>query len=140
LEPLLKKDGSSRVGAGIVLGTVKGDIHNLGKDIVAILLKASGFEVYDLGINVPPESFVQKLRETGAGILGLSGLVTPSYDAMKSTIEALNAAGLREKVKVIIGGGVVSEMVRQYTGADAFTTDAMQGVDWCKTIVQGKEL
>ena len=112
----------------------------MGKDIAAILLKASGFEVYDLGVNVSPESFIQKLRETGAVILGLSGLVTPSYDAMKSTIEALEAAGLRDKVKVIIGGGVVSEMARQYTGADAFTTDAMQGVDWCKTIVPGMEL
>jgi len=103
-----------------VLGTVKGDIHNLGKDILAVLLKASGFEVYDLGVNVAPDTFVKKLQESGAGILGLSGLVTPSYDSMKLTIEALEAAGLRDKVKVIIGGGVVSEMARQYTGRMPF--------------------
>ena len=137
LEPLLKKNENSQTGAKIVLGTVKGDIHNLGKDILGILLKASGFDVYDLGINVPPASFVQKLQETEAPILGLSGLITPSFEAMKTTVDALAAAGLREKVKVIIGGGVVSEIARQYSGADAFTTDAIQGVDWCKTMAKG---
>jgi methanogenic corrinoid protein MtbC1 len=132
LEPLLRNQAAVEDGYKIVLGTVKGDIHNLGKDIFGVLLKASGFEVYDLGINVAPAAFVQKLRETGSAMLGLSGLITPSFDAMKATIEALEAAGLRSKVKVIIGGGVVSEIARQHTGADAFTTDAMQGVDWCK--------
>jgi dimethylamine corrinoid protein len=137
LEPLLKKHENSEIGSKIVLGTVRGDIHNLGKDILAILLKASGFEVYDLGINVPPLVFVDKLKETGAPMLGLSGLITPSFDAMKDTVEALTAAGLRDRVKVIIGGGVVSEIARQYSGADAFTTDAIQGVDWCKTTAKG---
>jgi dimethylamine corrinoid protein len=137
LEPLLKKNENSQTGAKIVLGTVKGDIHNLGKDILGILLKASGFEVYDLGINVPPASFVQKLQETKAQILGLSGLITPSFDSMKATVDALAAAGVRDQIKVIIGGGVVSEIARQYSGADAFTTDAIEGVDWCKTTAKG---
>jgi methanogenic corrinoid protein MtbC1 len=137
LEPLLETTRSNARGPQIVLGTVKGDIHNLGKDILAVLLKASGFTVHDLGINVAPEVFVQKVRESGAGLVGLSGLITPSFDGMKATVQALEAAGLRSTVKVIIGGGVVSEIARQYSGADAFSTDAIQGLDWCKNNSQG---
>jgi methanogenic corrinoid protein MtbC1 len=137
LEPLIKHSGNGENGPKIVLGTVKGDIHNLGKDILGVLLKASGFEVFDIGINVPPDVFVQKLKETGAGILGLSGLITPSFDAMKATVQALEKAGLRAKVSVIIGGGAVSEIARQYSGADAFSTDAIQGLDWCKKNAHG---
>jgi methanogenic corrinoid protein MtbC1 len=120
----------------MVLGTVKGDIHNLGKDIVAVLLKASGFEVYDLGINIPPDDFVRKLQQTGASILGLSGLITPSFESMKETVAAVEAAGLREKVKIIIGGGVVDNLVKEYTGADAFSTDAMEGIGICKRLAK----
>ncbi len=138
LEPRLKEQNSPQNGPRIVLGTVKGDIHNLGKDILAILLKASGFKVYDLGINVSPEVFVQHLKETGSGILGLSGLITPSFESMKATIQAVEAAGLREKVKVIIGGGVVSEIARHYCGADSYSTDAMQGLEWCRQAARGR--
>jgi methanogenic corrinoid protein MtbC1 len=139
LEPLLAKTEKKTVGnIKIVLGTVKGDIHNLGKDILGLLLKPSGFQVYDLGINVPPSAFVKKLQETGAPLLGLSGLITPSYEAMKETLQAVEAAGLRDKVKVIIGGGVVDELVRDYTGADAFSTDAMEGIEICKSLTRGE--
>jgi len=131
IEPLLKT-GANASATKIVLGTVKGDIHNIGKDIVAVLLKGAGFEVYDLGIDVKPAAFVDKLKETGAPILGMSGLLTPSFDSMKETIEAVKEAGLRDKVKIVIGGGVVTELVQRHTGADAFTDDGLEGVEICK--------
>ncbi len=131
IEPHLKTDTTASA-TKIVLGTVKGDIHNIGKDIVAVLLKGAGFEVYDLGIDVKTSDFVDKLKETGAPILGMSGLLTPSFDSMKETIEAVKEAGLRDKVKIVIGGGVVTELVQRHTGADAFTDDAMDGVEICR--------
>jgi len=118
----------------MVLGTAKGDIHNIGKDIAATLLKAAGFEIFDVGTDAAPEVFVNKLKETGAPILGISGLLTPSFESMKQTVQALEAAGLRDKVKVIIGGGIVTEVVRKYVGADAFTDDAPEGVELCKKL------
>ncbi len=132
LEPLLKAAKNTDVSARMVLGTVKGDIHNLGKDIAAVLLKASGFDVYNLGIDTSPSVFIDKLRETGATILGLSGLITPSFESMKETVRAVKGTELKDKVKIIIGGGVVNETVRNYTGADAFATDAIDGVNICK--------
>jgi 5-methyltetrahydrofolate--homocysteine methyltransferase len=130
-----------RIGSGspqakklgkIVLGTVAGDIHDIGKDIVGFMLDINGFEVFDLGIDVPSEKFVAKVSETGAPIVALSGFLTLAYDSMKNTIEAIAKAGLREKVKVMIGGGQITEEVRKYTGADAFGKDAMVGVALAK--------
>jgi methylmalonyl-CoA mutase cobalamin-binding domain/chain len=132
IEPMLEPGQQSDTVGKMVLGTVKGDIHNIGKDIVATLLKAAGFEIYDLGIDVAPGKFVEKLTETGAPILGMSGLLTPSFGAMKETVEAVEAAGLRDKVKIIIGGGIVTEQVQKYVGADAFTDDAAEGVEICR--------
>lgn len=137
VEPKLKAGQSGKPLAKLVLGTAKGDIHNIGKDIAGTLLKAAGFEVYDVGIDVPPDVFVQKVKETGAPILGISGLLTPSFESMKQTVQALEAEGLRNKVKVIIGGGIVTEVVRKYVGADAFTDDAPEGVEICKKFVAG---
>ncbi len=134
IEPKLKAGQAGKTLARMVLGTAKGDIHNIGKDIAATLLRAAGFEIYDLGTDVAPEAFVSKLQETGASILGISGMLTPSFESMKQTVQALEAAGLREKVKVIIGGGIVTEMVRKYVGADAFTDDAPEGVDLCRKL------
>jgi methylmalonyl-CoA mutase cobalamin-binding domain/chain len=134
VEPKLKVGQSEKPIAKMVLGTAKGDIHNIGKDIVATLLRAAGFEIYDVGIDVAPEVFVNKLKETGASILGISGLLTPSFESMKLTIQAMEAAGLRDKVKVIVGGGIVTEVVRKYVGADAFTDDAPEGVEMCKKL------
>ncbi len=135
LEPLLKK-GHADKAAKVVLGTVKGDIHNIGKDIVGTLLKGAGFEVYDLGIDVPSNAFIDKIIETKAPILAMSGLLTPSFDSMKEVIEMVKEAGLRNKVKVIIGGGIVTELVQRHTGADAFTDDALKGVEMIKNLVK----
>jgi methanogenic corrinoid protein MtbC1 len=136
IEPRMVVDADGDASPAIVLGTVKGDIHNLGKDIVAVLLKGAGFVVHDLGIDVPPQAFVDKLKETGAAILGMSGLLTPSFDSMKATVDAVTEAGLRENIKVVIGGGVITEQVRRHCGADAFTTDGLEGVEICKRFVQ----
>lgn len=118
----------------IIIGTVEGDIHNIGKDLVVFMLEANGFEVYDLGVDVPPKIFVDKFYETKAEIIGLSGLLTLAFDSMKKTIEMINTPCLKGKVKIMIGGSQVDETVRKYTGADAFGKDAMSAVliakDW----------
>ena len=136
IEPRLKTDANA-TATKVVLGTVKGDIHNIGKDIVGVLLKGAGFEVYDMGIDVSPQVFVDKLKETDASILGMSGLLTPSFDSMKETIEAIKEAGLRDNVKIVIGGGVVTELVQRHTGADAFTDDGLDGVEICRRFAEG---
>jgi 5-methyltetrahydrofolate--homocysteine methyltransferase len=114
--------------AKVIVGTVKGDIHDIGKDIVVFMLDVNGFEVYDLGIDVPPETFVAKINETQAPVVALSGFLTLAFEAMKETIEAIQAAGLRDAVKIMVGGGTVDEQVRQYAGADAYGLDAMAAV------------
>jgi len=115
----------------VVIGTVKGDIHDIGKDIVVSLLKAANYDVRDLGVDVPPQKVVDAVKETGATVVGLSGLLTIAFESMKETVAALAAAGLRSKVKVMIGGGFVSETVQQYAGADAWGTDAQAAVSLC---------
>jgi len=112
----------------LVIGTVKGDIHDIGKNIVATLLRCEGFEVLDLGVDVPAAVFVEETRSSGAKILALSGLLTPAFDAMKETVAALTNAGLRDDVKVIIGGGPVNQSVVEFAGADAWGKDAAQAV------------
>ncbi|MEM2546994.1 MAG: cobalamin-dependent protein, partial [Candidatus Bathyarchaeia archaeon] len=116
----------------VVIGSVAGDIHDIGKNIVVFMLEANGFEVYDLGVDVPPEKFVEKIKETGATIVGLSGFLTLAFDSMKQTVEAIKKAGLRDKVKIMIGGGQITEEIRQYTGADAYGRDAMAAVALAK--------
>jgi methanogenic corrinoid protein MtbC1 len=120
-----------RIGK-IVFGTVAGDIHNIGKDIVVFMLEVNGFEVYDLGVDVPAKKFSEKIAESGATIVGLSGFLTLAFDSMKQTIEAIKEAGLRDKVKIMIGGGQMSEEIRKYTGADAYGKDAIEGVTLAK--------
>jgi len=116
------------------LGTVQGDIHDIAKDIVGFMLDLNGFEVTDLGVDVPPAKFVETVQETGAKIVGLSGFLTLAYDPMKETVAAFKEAGL--DVKIMIGGGQVDENIRQYTGADAYGKDAMAAValakEWAK--------
>jgi methanogenic corrinoid protein MtbC1 len=116
----------------VVMGTVAGDIHDIGKNIVVFMLEVSGFEVYDLGVDVPAQKFVDKIKECGAPIVGLSGFLTLAYDSMRQTIEAIKDAGLRDKVKVMIGGGQITEEVMRYAGADAYGRDAMAGVSLAK--------
>jgi 5-methyltetrahydrofolate--homocysteine methyltransferase len=132
VKPKLSKAGEIRRVGKVVLGTVAGDIHDIGKDIVVFMLDVNGFEVYDLGVDVPAQKFVDKIKETGAPIVGLSGFLTLAFDSMKQTMDAIKAAALRDKVKVMIGGGQITEEVRKYTGADAYGTDAMAGVTLAK--------
>jgi len=132
VKPRLSKTAESKKLGKVVFGTVAGDIHDIGKDIVVFMLDVNGFEVYDLGVDVPAQKFVDKIKETGAPIVGLSGFLTLAFDSMKQTIEAIRAANLRDKVKIMIGGGQISEEVRKYTGADAYGLDAMAGVSLAK--------
>ena len=135
LEPELKAGGSVSIGK-IVFGTVKGDIHDIGKDIVVNMLKSANLEVIDLGVDVPPEKFVNALKESGATVLGMSGLLTLAFDSMKATITALQAAGLRDKVKVMIGGGPVDANVCRVVGADDWGADAQQAIRLAKAWVE----
>ena len=116
----------------VIIGSVAGDIHDIGKNIVVFMLEANGFEVHDLGVDIPPEKFVEKIKETGATIVGLSGFLTLAFDSMKKTVEAIEKAGLRGKVKIMIGGGQITEEIRKYTGADAYGRDAMDAVALAK--------
>ena len=115
----------------VVFGTVEGDIHDIAKDIVVFMLDINGFEVIDLGVDVPPAKFVETTQEAGATIVGLSGFLTLAYDPMKATVDALKEAGLND-VKVMIGGGQIDDQIRQFTGADAFGKDAMTAVSLAK--------
>ena len=128
VKPLMHKGGEEAQKLGkIVFGTVQGDIHDIAKDIVVFMLDINGFEVTDLGVDVPPAKFVEAVQQTGATMVGLSGFLTLAYDPMKETVAALKAAGLKD-VKVMIGGGQIDEQIRQYTGADAYGKDAMAAV------------
>ncbi len=120
--PEVKREGK------VLVGTVKGDIHDIGKNIVTFMLDVNGFEVRDLGVDVPPQKFVEAIREFRPQVIGLSGFLTLAFDAMKETIEAIRAAGLRDGVKIMIGGGQISEQIKEYAGADAYGRDAMAGV------------
>jgi methylmalonyl-CoA mutase cobalamin-binding domain/chain len=128
---LLGREESRRLGK-VIIGSVAGDVHDIGKNIVVFLLDAHGFEVIDLGIDVPPARFVESIRETGAKVVGLSGLLTLAFDSMKATIDTIAEAGLRKQVKIMIGGAPVNEQVQSYTGADAWGRDAVQGVNLAK--------
>jgi len=132
VKPKLAKAAEFKRVGKVIIGTVAGDIHDIGKDIVVFMLDVNGFEVYDLGVDVPAQKFVEKIKESGAPIVGLSGFLALAYDSMKQTIEAMTDAGLRDKVKVMIGGGQISEEIRKYTGADAYGKDAMAGVTLAK--------
>jgi len=132
LKPKLAGATGTKRLSRVVFGTVVGDIHDIGKDIVIFMLDVNGFEVYDLGIDVPAQQFVDKIKETGAKIVGLSGFLTLAFDSMKETVEAIKAAGLRDQVKIMIGGGQIDEQVMKYTHADAYGTDAMAAVKLAK--------
>ena len=132
VKPKLTKAAESKKLGKVVFGTVAGDIHDIGKDIVVFMLDVNGFEVHDLGVDVPVQKFVDKIKETGAPIVGLSGFLALAFDSMKETVEAIEAAGLRDKIKVMIGGGQMSDEIKKYTGADAYGKDAMAGVTLAK--------
>jgi methanogenic corrinoid protein MtbC1 len=122
----------------VVIGTVEGDIHDIGKDIVVFMLDVNGFDVLDLGIDVPPNKFVEAIKEFQPQVIGLSGFLTLAFDSMKDTVEAIKKAGLRDKVKIMIGGGQISDEIKKYTGADAYGKDALAGVSLAKQWVGAK--
>lgn len=128
-------DVAEAVGT-VVIGTVEGDIHDIGKDLVVFMLDVNGFRVIDLGVDVPPAKFVEAAQAEGAEAVGLSGFLTLAYDPMKATVEALKEAGLAD-VKVMIGGGQVDEQIREYTGADAYGQDAQAAVRLAKQWMGG---
>ena len=128
LEPHLKKaEATERLGK-VVMGTVAGDIHDIGKDLVVFMLDVHGFEVLDLGIDVPAEKFVETIKESGSTVVGLSGFLTLAFDSMKATVDAIKDAGLRDQVKIMIGGGQMNDDVKSYAGADAYGKDAVEAV------------
>jgi methanogenic corrinoid protein MtbC1 len=136
LKPLLaaKTEETTKLGT-VVLGTVRGDIHDIGKDIVGFMLEVNGFNVVDLGIDQPEENFVNAVKDNQPQVLALSGFLSVAFDSMKSTIEQVEGAGLRDGLKIIIGGGQMDDTVRRYTGADAYGDDAMAAVAFAKETV-----
>ncbi|NHV06650.1 MAG: cobalamin-binding protein [Thaumarchaeota archaeon] len=137
LEPHLKGTEVKKLGK-VVIGTVRGDLHDIGKNIVAIMLEAAGFEVVDLGADVPPEKFVEAVKKENPDIVAMSALLTVTMVEMKNVIEALKEAGLRSKVKVIVGGAPVTEEFAKSIGADGYGADAVQGVRICKAWMEEK--
>ncbi len=135
LKAIIESGGERQYSGRLILGTVKGDIHDLGKNIVITLLECAGFEVVDLGVDVPPDKFVEAMKNTPAAMIGLSGLITTAFDSMKETVEALKQAGLRESVKIMIGGGPTNDKVREYVEADFYGPDATSAVDLAKELM-----
>jgi 5-methyltetrahydrofolate--homocysteine methyltransferase len=131
-KPYLTKAADSKRLGKVVIGTVAGDIHDIGLNIVGFMLDVHGFEVYNLGVDVPPQKFVEKIKETKAPVLGLSGFLTLAFDSMKETVEALEAAGVRDKIKIMIGGGQMDDEVKKFAKADAYGKDAMAAVSLAK--------
>jgi 5-methyltetrahydrofolate--homocysteine methyltransferase len=134
LKPHLSKGGIQMRGK-VVIGTVKGDLHDIGKNLVAMMLEGAGFEIIDLGTDVSPEKFANTVRESGATLVGMSALLTTTMKNMKSVIEALEDLGVRQKVKVMIGGAPVTEAFAKDIGADGYAPDASRAVALAKTFV-----
>ncbi len=134
IKPLLAARGDQPVGR-VVIGTVKGDLHDIGKNLVASLLEGGGFEVIDLGVNVPPEKFIQTINEKQANIVAMSALLTTTMPAMRSTIDAMKQAGVREKVKVLIGGAPITQKFADEIGADGYSENAVGAVALAKKAV-----
>ena len=132
-EPHLDQDGSQALGT-VALGTVKGDPHDIGKNIVGMMLRSAGFKIIDLGTDVGPEQFVRAIAEQGADMVGMSALLTTTMGSMRATLEAINEAGLRDGVKVIIGGAPITDAFAQEIGADGYAQDAAAAVRLAKSL------
>jgi 5-methyltetrahydrofolate--homocysteine methyltransferase len=137
VKPKLTKAAELKRLGKVVLGTVAGDIHDIGKDIVVFMLDVNGFEVLDLGIDVPAQKFVDAIKNTGSRVVGLSGFLTLAFQSMKDTVETIKKAGLRNEVKIMIGGGQIDDQVKGFTGADAYGKDAMEAVKLAKGWIGG---
>ena len=138
IRPLLAARGTEPVGR-VAIGTVRGDLHDIGKNLVAAMLEGGGFEVIDLGVNVTPEQFIATVRDKKANIIAMSALLTTTMPAMKSTIEALKLAGVREQVKVLIGGAPITQKYAEEIGADGFSDNAVGAVALAKKSLAVKE-
>jgi methanogenic corrinoid protein MtbC1 len=138
-KPLIqeKSGGEAKKLGRVLIGTVHGDLHDIGKNIVTFMLDINGFEVKDIGIDVPVATFVEEIREFKPSVVGLSGFLTLAFDSMKETVQAIEAAGLRNGMKIMIGGGQVDEAVRTYTGADAYGSNAVAAVTLCRQWIPG---
>lgn len=137
-EPFIRRNSEETAEpiGKVIMGSVQGDIHDIGKDIVIFLLDVNGFEVHDLGVDVPPDRFVEAIRKNQPQIVGMSALLTTVFDSIKNTVEAIVDAGLRDEVKIMIGGGTVTDDVRKYSGADAYGEDAVTAVNLSKKWVE----
>jgi methanogenic corrinoid protein MtbC1 len=129
--PEVKREGK------VVIGTVEGDIHDIGKNIVTFMLDVNGLDVLDLGVDVSPQKFVEAIQDFEPHVVGLSGFLTLAFEVMKETIATIKEAGLRDKVKIMIGGGQLNEEVKKYAGADAYGKDAMAAVKLTKDWIGG---
>ena len=125
-------DGEEQSHGTVVIGTVHGDLHDIGKDIVTFMLEINGFKVVDLGIDVPIANFIDAIKENEPAVVGLSGFLTLAFESMKETIVAIEQEGLRDGCKIMIGGGQVDESVKDHTGADAFGANAMDALNLCR--------
>jgi 5-methyltetrahydrofolate--homocysteine methyltransferase len=134
LEPLLVSSGTEPKGK-IILGTVKGDVHDIGKNLVAVMLKGAGFEVIDLGVGVAAEQFIEAAREQGSRLIGMSALLGTTMQSMQTTIETLEAAGLKGEIKTMIGGAIVTQGYADKIGADGYASDAGSAVDKAKELL-----
>ena len=142
IKPYLPKSAAGESKGKIVIGTVKTDIHTIGKDIVGTLLECEGYEVFNLGVDVPPEKFVEKVKEVGADIIGLSTLMTPGIEWMKLTVEALEKEGLRDSVVIVIGGAVLYgnlEKMKEYIKPDNIGRDALEALRLVNKIMEDKK-
>ena len=137
LEPALISRRAPEASGSVVFGTPKGDIHDLGKNIVVTMMRAQGFSVHDLGVDVPPERLVEEVQKRGTNILALSALITPAFVSMKKAVSLLEEKGLREKTFVIIGGGVTTDLARKEVGADAQTLDPTKAIRLCRQYLEG---
>lgn len=134
IRPLLAARGTEPIGR-VVMGTVKGDLHDIGKNLVCAMLEGGGFEVFDLGVNVTPEKFIAKVRETKAQLVGMSALLTTTMPAMKVTIEAFAKEGMREQVKFMVGGAPVTQRFADHIGADGYSESAPGAVLLAKRLI-----
>ena len=138
LKPLMKEGAKTGGDAGkVIIATVQGDIHDIGKDIVVLMLDVNGFDVLDLGIDVPPEKIIEAIKDFKPQVVGLSGFLTVAFDSMKETVDQIKAAGLRDDIKIMIGGGQIDDEIKKYAGADAYGSDAMAAVKLSKEWIGG---
>ncbi len=137
VKPLMEKGETTAKKGKVLIGTVAGDIHDIGTDIVTFMLDVSGYDVLNIGIDVPVPVFVEKIKEFNPQVVGLSGFLTLAFDSMKKTVEAIETEGLRPNLKIMIGGGQIDEEVRKYVKADAYGKDAVAAVTLCNQWIGG---